>query len=427
MNLQDLYNSATTHHQRGNLLEAARLCGQILAANAKSTEALALLATIRFQQGQKTEAAQLIAAALQLAPDSPEALAQQGIILAETGDFLAALSSFDKALALTPYAASLWHNRAGALKSLHRFDEAVASYRRALAIEPKLVEAQIGLGSALLVSNHVQEGLEVFTRHALQMAGAKPAEPGPPHRARHDAEQKAYLDEAGIKTAFHLAEGARLATPAINPANASDIGAQWQSNQPQVVVIDNFLTDEALEKLRRFCWGSTVWRRNFNEGYLGALLEYGFSCPLIGQVAEELREVFPAILGEHPLLYLWAFKYDSKLSGVKIHADSAAVNVNFWITPDDANLDPHGGGLTVWDVAAPPDWDFEQYNGNEKAIREFLARSGSRPMTVPYRANRAVIFDSDLFHETDKIRFQDGYRNRRINITLLYGWRGGKI
>ena len=45
-------------------------------------------------------------------------------------------------------------------------------------------------------------------------------------------------------------------------------------------------------------------------------------------------------------------------------------------------------------------------------------------VTVPYRANRAVIFDSDLFHETDTIRFKDGYENRRINVTLLYGRRG---
>ena len=44
-------------------------------------------------------------------------------------------------------------------------------------------------------------------------------------------------------------------------------------------------------------------------------------------------------------------------------------------------------------------------------------------MTVPYRANRAVIFDSDLFHETDQIAFKEGYLNRRINITMLYGTR----
>jgi len=44
-------------------------------------------------------------------------------------------------------------------------------------------------------------------------------------------------------------------------------------------------------------------------------------------------------------------------------------------------------------------------------------------MTVRYRANRAVIFDSDLFHETDRIAFQSGYTNRRVNITLLCGRR----
>jgi hypothetical protein len=45
-------------------------------------------------------------------------------------------------------------------------------------------------------------------------------------------------------------------------------------------------------------------------------------------------------------------------------------------------------------------------------------------MTVPYRGNRAVIFNSDLFHKTDAIRFREGYENRRINVTLLYGERG---
>jgi hypothetical protein len=34
-----------------------------------------------------------------------------------------------------------------------------------------------------------------------------------------------------------------------------------------------------------------------------------------------------------------------------------------------------------------------------------------------------VVFDSDLFHETDTLAFRPGYTNRRINITLLYGTR----
>ena len=129
------------------------------------------------------------------------------------------------------------------------------------------------------------------------------------------------------------------------------------------------------------------------------------------------------MFASHPLELLWAFKYDSQLPGIEVHADFAAINVNFWITPDDANLDPKSGGITIWDQAAPLDWDFAKYNANTALAREFLARSGARSVTVPYRSNRAVIFDSNLFHETDRIVFKEGYLNRRINITLLYGLR----
>ena len=120
---------------------------------------------------------------------------------------------------------------------------------------------------------------------------------------------------------------------------------------------------------------------------------------------------------------LWGFKYDSSLGGIRIHADQAAVNVNFWITPDEANRNPDKGGLVIWDVSAPQDWDISKYNGDDDAVRAFLAETGSKPVTVPYRANRAVIFDSDLFHETDEIEFEKGYLNRRINLTMLFGRR----
>jgi hypothetical protein len=242
-----------------------------------------------------------------------------------------------------------------------------------------------------------------------------------PHRLRHDREQRDYL---GSGDGFRLADGGRLPSPAIDTGDTTAIQDRWRTSRPKIVVIDNLLTAAALEKLRRFCWGSTVWRRPHADGYLTALPEFGLACPLLAQIAGELRAAYPAILAAHGLRYLWAFKYDSTLSGVGVHADQAAVNVNFWITPDEANLDPQSGGLIVWDVAAPPGWDFNRYNGNPAGVRDFLTRSGARPVRIPYRANRAVIFDSDLFHETDRMAFREGYLNRRINITLLYGARG---
>ena len=42
---------------------------------------------------------------------------------------------------------------------------------------------------------------------------------------------------------------------------------------------------------------------------------------------------------------------------------------------------------------------------------------------IPYKFNRAVLFNSAYFHETDKIDFKEGYESRRINITYLFGIR----
>jgi len=177
--------------------------------------------------------------------------------------------------------------------------------------------------------------------------------------------------------------------------------------------------------LREFCWTSTIWKKDYENGYIGAFLGDGFASPLLLQIAEELRRRFPRIFGAHRLTQAWAFKHDSARRGLNIHADAAAVNVNFWITPDEANLNPESGGLVVWDKEAPKEWDFKTYNSDKarSSIYEWLTSQGAKEIKIPYRANRAVVFNSDLFHETDDIAFKEGLTNRRINITLLYGHR----
>jgi hypothetical protein len=54
-------------------------------------------------------------------------------------------------------------------------------------------------------------------------------------------------------------------------------------------------------------------------------------------------------------------------------------------------------------------------------MRRFLADAGAHSIRIPYRSNRCIIFNSTLFHETDRFMFVDAYEHRRINITLLYG------
>ena len=190
------------------------------------------------------------------------------------------------------------------------------------------------------------------------------------------------------------------------------------------MVIDDFLSKEVLDKLYSFCLTNSIWNEfDYKNGYIGSFIENGFNTPLLLQISEEIRLQYPKILKKFPLTKAWAFKCNNQMKGIKIHADFAAININFWITPDKANLNKKTGGLLIWDKEAPKNWDFEKYNNNHLAIKNFLKKKKSKMKRIKYKSNRVIIFNSNLFHASDNFNFKKNYENRRINITLLYGKR----
>ena len=185
-------------------------------------------------------------------------------------------------------------------------------------------------------------------------------------------------------------------------------------------VIDDLLTPEALDQVRKFCLQSTVWRHPYKFGYVGAFPQDGFASVSLFAVAEE----FSAALGEafdgYTLAQWWAFEYDARLPGTDIHGDDADFSLNFWITPDSANLDPDSGGLIVWDKTAPSDWSFDDYNSGGERVRQYLEDHDAESTVIPYRENRAVLFRGHLFHRTDDFTFAPGFTNRRRSVTMLF-------
>lgn len=225
-----------------------------------------------------------------------------------------------------------------------------------------------------------------------------------------------------LNSALHTYLPGRLRGPAVNPRlDFASIERTYLEGERRVVVIDEFLVPQALHELRRFCMESTFWYQMKHGGYLGAYLNDGFSCGLLFQIASELQSRLPRIYGGAPLRKAWAYKYDSRLDGIPIHADEALVNCNFWLTPDSANRDQTSGGLVVWSAKPPSGWSFSEYNGNLGRITRFVRSAARSKQVIPHRQNRMVVFDSQYFHKTDAIRFREGYENRRINVTLLYG------
>ena len=202
----------------------------------------------------------------------------------------------------------------------------------------------------------------------------------------------------------------------------------------RAVVVDDLLTDEALAELRHIL-ASSMSYMDVRPGFLGAYFNHDLAHPLLVKIAHDIADKYSYIVCGRSIKQIWSYKYVSDWhrgmetvgsSGTSLHADSASVNVNIWITPDEANLDASSGGLVLWEgTRAPSDMSFEKYNQDPVAVRKWLDQGPDTVRrVVPYKSNRMVMFDSQLFHETDKMRFKDGYKNRRINLTFLYGLAG---
>jgi tetratricopeptide (TPR) repeat protein len=454
-NTNDLLEQAIAQHKAGRPAEAERLYRLVVSHEPQQALAQHNLGVVIVQRGDIRESVAHFRAALDAAPREALYWLSYARALLKSGQAAEALRILEQAkergLSGAPLDALMTEalgaappDDADALFSLGNaqtaggeYDRAIDSYSRAIAAKPDFAEAHFRLGSLLSETGRIAEGFAHFMRRAELVYGRGAAPDAPKsdaqHKLKHDREQRDYLaggkapDAAPqVSAMFRIEEGNRLSGPAVNPANATPaLFETWKSAEPQFVVIEDFLVPEALEKLRRYCAGSTIWRKVYDAGYIGATPEDGFACPLLAQIAEEIRATFAPIFAPHHFHYLGAFKYDSTLStGTNIHADNSAANVNFYIAPDDANLDPNSGGMDIWDVTMPEGIDMRIYNGDEAAAREFLKTSNARVTTIPHKANRAVIFRSDLFHKTSDCKFKEGYLNKRINVSLLFGHRG---
>ena len=440
-----------------------------LAVNPRFADAHYNLGIALQGQGRLDDAVSAYRESLRLSSDSPDAYHNLGNCLHELGRLDEAIECQRQATAIAPRDPNTHNSLGVALYDAGALDDAIAAYDRAIALDADYAPAYGNKAGVLLVKGMAEEAVAAFRRAAELRHGHGKRSAGvewiPRHRIHHDAEQVRYLKARDLLAAgyeeyaralcelddrltsapnetqpvafgggeneeiapsfnefVYLSAGERVSTGSLNPELDVDaIESAYLESRPEVVVVDDLLSEEALAGLQTYCLESTIWKRNYDNGYVSAKLGHGFESPLLFQIVEELRQRFPRVFGDHRLGQSWAFKYDSHMHGVNVHADFAAVNVNFWITPDSANRDPESGGLIIWDENSPSNWGFSDYNRDSKKMRDFLKSRGARPIKVPYRGNRAIFFNSTLFHETDRIDFEDGYENRRINVTLLYG------
>jgi tetratricopeptide (TPR) repeat protein len=482
---ESLQSEARAARSAGDPAAELRALRALAELEPASSQAQSALGEALERSGEQREA--IAAYSRALAAGAPPAAVhfRLGALHHALSEYEAARGHFDRVLAAEPGNADAMCMQGAVMNDLRCYGEAIAWFERALARRPDFSEAHFNLGLARFEREDFRGAAASFSR-CVELRRGRPwgdDKTGPLARdpeprlepkdmgvneikLRHDCEQLAYLLELGrlpreyrevlddyrsllaelkgrvdefslapfdasrhalvartYKRPLHIDAASPPPGPLINPElDFRGIEERYLAADPNVVTLDGLLSGDGLQALRRFCTESTIWN-NIKPGYLGAYFYDGFCSELLLRLAWELRASLPRVIRDFPLQMMWGYKCDCTLPGLGVHADSAAVNVNFWITPDEANLAPERGGLVVYTEDAPEEWGFAKYNYESKTILDYLESRGAVPVRVPYRANRAVIFDSDLFHATDRPLFREGYLNRRINITLLYGGR----
>ena len=155
---------ALAAHQAGNVREAARLYGAILAHQPRHANALHLMGLLLHQTDDQEGAERLIRRALVEKPDSALFLGNLGRVLKAKGDFLGALAVYGQSLARNPADAAVHNNMGNIHLSLRRHEDALNSFERACALDAEKAPMHYNRGNALARLGREDEALQAFYR-----------------------------------------------------------------------------------------------------------------------------------------------------------------------------------------------------------------------------------------------------------------------
>src|SRR3954471_6126553 len=258
--------------------------------------ALVADAMTHFQGGRLAEAEKAYRAALAIAPADPAVTHNLGVTIAAQGRHQEAIGYFEEVLRTDSSFVSAHYNRAVALTELGETQDAIKSFGRAATLEPQHYEAHRALGFLWLSQGERGRALDHFARTYELRRGddrttiaLKSLTTATGHKLRHDAEQFLYLSQRtrdrlrfellarsylevakqvpneivtlsdaqiealgdDYNTPIHLRAAPEVAGRAINE-RVDRVALTAQFEKQGTVPVDDLLTPQALESLRRF-------------------------------------------------------------------------------------------------------------------------------------------------------------------------------
>jgi len=452
---EKLSRLAMDSHRKGDTKESIKWWRKSLEESPHHLGAQLNLGALLAQTGELSGALALFDKMVSKVPDHALAHANRAGVLRALGDKEQALAAYDKAINCDPSFLEAKCERSEALLHWGLYEEALQGFNEVLAENYNFYSALKGQGLAALALENHDVALNAFRKtQAARTLIAKNEIKISRLKLRHDREQFRWLEKFSEQVSIFDELENELVWPE-NENEPIDLPSSWRTkvasffNLPiqlgkgelvskplaqnalkslnsfdlnnGICVIDELLTEDAFLGLRSYLLESTIWRDFTHiDGFVATYLEDGLASPLLLQIITALRKT--SAFSNLPLVQGWAFKGVSNDKRIGVHADDARLSVNFWITPDTANLKPGRGGLIVHRKVPPSSWSIGDYDHDQVPIEEWVAENDTDPIEVPYQANRAVIFDSRLFHGSGEVEFLDDYESRRINLTLLFGF-----
>ncbi|MDF7793105.1 hypothetical protein [Pseudomonas syringae] len=203
------------------------------------------------------------------------------------------------------------------------------------------------------------------------------------------------------------------------PLDETGNGSEQSSELIDYTVIDDFLEIAQCRELHKSLLTNQMWhKKNPISKHL-----YN-SQPKSIAVEKVLAEVDGLMKSRSAssinLIDYWALLY-SKNSDGNTHADFGQLTLTYWLTPEEYNLDLNTGGLIIYDIKRAKNIGASEYLAAGKVSAQYVLERTKRHVVIPYKCNRAVLFDSSHYHRTNSPYFDIARpEGMRMNITFSY-------
>ena len=164
LSIEQSFDLAVQHYQKGNFQEAENLYRKILEANPKHYQSLGYLGLLAKQSKKYDISKKLLEKVIQINPNLAEARNNLGLLYQELGEYQKAINCYQKAVQINPNLAEPHSNLGNLYQELGEYQKAINCYQKVVQINPNLAEARNNLGLSYQELGEYQKAINCYQK-----------------------------------------------------------------------------------------------------------------------------------------------------------------------------------------------------------------------------------------------------------------------